>query len=108
MTNNQYTSNIRAKITLESRAGRLGDLGTIADKYDVAVSTACGALNNVVVENTAVAQRCCDHLRYVVIRANSMSSQKSRRSPVLETHQSFGSSIQNAQFTGVPVGAVAQ
>ncbi|OAX41613.1 hypothetical protein K503DRAFT_780550 [Rhizopogon vinicolor AM-OR11-026] len=28
----------------------LGRLGTIPDKYDVAVSTACGAVNNMVVE----------------------------------------------------------
>ncbi|KAJ6245863.1 structural maintenance of chromosomes protein [Anaeramoeba flamelloides] len=32
--------------------GRLGDLGTIDPKYDVAISTACGALNNIVVETT--------------------------------------------------------
>ena len=43
--------------------GRLGDLGTIDDKYDVAITTACGALNHIVVENTAVAQYCCDMLR---------------------------------------------
>jgi structural maintenance of chromosome 4 len=43
--------------------GRLGDLGTIDGKYDVAVTTACGALNHIVVENTQVAQRCCDLLR---------------------------------------------
>ena len=43
--------------------GRLGDLGTIDDKYDVAITTACGALNHIVVENTAVAQYCCDLLR---------------------------------------------
>lgn len=43
--------------------GRLGDLGAIEDKYDVAITTACGGLNNIVVENTAVAQFCCDLLR---------------------------------------------
>jgi structural maintenance of chromosome 4 len=43
--------------------GRLGDLGAIDDKYDVAITTACGALNNIVVENSAVAQYCCDLLR---------------------------------------------
>ena len=43
--------------------GRLGDLGTIEDKFDVAITTACGGLNNIVVENTAVAQYCCDLLR---------------------------------------------
>ena len=29
--------------------GRLGDLGAIDEKYDVAISTACGALDNIVV-----------------------------------------------------------
>ena len=43
--------------------GRLGDLGTIDDKYDIAITTSCGALNHIVVENTAVAQYCCDLLR---------------------------------------------
>ena len=32
--------------------GRLGSLGTIESKYDVAISTACGALNWIVVETT--------------------------------------------------------
>lgn len=36
--------------------GRLGDLGTIDDKYDVAVSTACGALNNIVCDTIETAQ----------------------------------------------------
>ena len=29
--------------------GRLGDLGSIDDKYDIAVSTACGQLDYIVV-----------------------------------------------------------
>ena len=33
--------------------GRLGDLGTIADEYDCAVTTACGVLNNIVVSGRA-------------------------------------------------------
>ena len=37
--------------------GRLGDLGAIDKKYDVAVSTAVGALDYVVVETTADALR---------------------------------------------------
>ena len=36
-------------LTVHSK-GRLGSLGTIPDKYDVAVSTACPALNNMVVD----------------------------------------------------------
>lgn len=43
--------------------GRLGDLGTIDDKYDVAITTACPALNNMVVDNVDVGQKCIDHLR---------------------------------------------
>ena len=43
--------------------GRLGDLGAVDAKYDVAVSTACGALDYVVVETTADAQACVAHLR---------------------------------------------
>ncbi|CCI46058.1 unnamed protein product [Albugo candida] len=43
--------------------GRLGDLGAIDSKYDVAVSTACSALNNMVVETTRGAQQCVDYLR---------------------------------------------
>ncbi|KAK3135188.1 hypothetical protein QOZ80_5BG0415790 [Eleusine coracana subsp. coracana] len=43
--------------------GRLGDLGAIDAKYDVAISTACGALNWIVVETTNAAQACVDLLR---------------------------------------------
>ncbi|KAF0686286.1 Aste57867_21892 [Aphanomyces stellatus] len=43
--------------------GRLGDLGAIDAKYDVAISTACGALDNLVVETTQGAQQCVAYLR---------------------------------------------
>ena len=43
--------------------GRLGDLGTIDDKYDVAITTACGALNNLVVDTVEQGQGCIEHLR---------------------------------------------
>ncbi|KAL3941771.1 MAG: hypothetical protein SGBAC_003915 [Bacillariaceae sp.] len=43
--------------------GRLGDLATIPEKYDVAVSTACGMLDHIVVQTTAGAQRCLEFLR---------------------------------------------
>lgn len=43
--------------------GRLGDLGTIDDKFDVAVTTACSALNHLVVDTTAQAQACVEFLR---------------------------------------------
>ena len=43
--------------------GRLGNLGTIDEKYDVAISTACPALDNMVVETVEVGQHCIDYLR---------------------------------------------
>ncbi|CAE6532357.1 unnamed protein product [Rhizoctonia solani] len=50
--------------------GRLGNLGTIPDQYDVAVTTAAGGLNNMVVDTVEQAQACIEHLRkYNVGRA---------------------------------------
>jgi structural maintenance of chromosome 4 len=43
--------------------GRLGDLCTVSVKYDVAVSTAVGYLDHIVVQTTAGAQRCLEFLR---------------------------------------------
>lgn len=43
--------------------GRLGDLGYIDDQYDVAVSTACGSLDDMVVETVETAQQCIEYLR---------------------------------------------
>ena len=43
--------------------GRLGDLATIDDQYDVAVSTACTHLDSIVVETTAGVQKCLKFLR---------------------------------------------
>ncbi|KAJ3072602.1 hypothetical protein HDU98_003325 [Podochytrium sp. JEL0797] len=43
--------------------GRLGDLGVIDDKYDVAITTACGSLNNIVVETVECAQKCIEFLK---------------------------------------------
>lgn len=43
--------------------GRLGDLATISEQYDIAVSTACGMLDHIVVQTTAGAQKCLDFLR---------------------------------------------
>lgn len=43
--------------------GRLGDLGAIDAKYDVAISTACGPLDNVVVDTVDTAQACIEFLR---------------------------------------------
>ncbi|KAF1362576.1 RecF/RecN/SMC protein [Lizonia empirigonia] len=43
--------------------GRLGNLGTINQKYDVAISTACPQLDNMVVDSVESGQQCIEHLR---------------------------------------------
>lgn len=43
--------------------GRLGDLGSIDDKYDVAISTACSSLDYVVVETIDTAVTCVEFLK---------------------------------------------
>ncbi|KAJ1988089.1 Structural maintenance of chromosomes protein 4 [Dimargaris cristalligena] len=42
---------------------RLGSLGVIDDQYDVAISTACPSLDNIVVADVPAAQKCIEHLR---------------------------------------------
>ncbi|KAJ1969692.1 Structural maintenance of chromosomes protein 4 [Dispira parvispora] len=42
---------------------RLGNLGVIDDQYDVAISTACPSLDNLVVDDVASAQKCIEYLR---------------------------------------------
>ena len=48
---------------IEGFHGRLGNLGTIDQKYDVAISTACASLENLVVDSVEVGQQCIDYLR---------------------------------------------
>nr|XP_023017853.1 structural maintenance of chromosomes protein 4 [Leptinotarsa decemlineata]XP_023017854.1 structural maintenance of chromosomes protein 4 [Leptinotarsa decemlineata] len=43
--------------------GRLGDLGAIDQKYDIAISTACGPLDNIVVDSVSTAQWCIEFLK---------------------------------------------
>ena len=43
--------------------GRLGSLGTIPEKYDVAISTACPSLNHLVVDTVEQGQSCIEYLR---------------------------------------------
>lgn len=43
--------------------GRLGDLGGIDSKYDVAISTCCGRLDNIVVDTINTAQKCIEFLK---------------------------------------------
>lgn len=53
----------RTSGAIEGIHGRLGDLGAIDAKFDVAASTACPALDYIVVETTSAAQRCVELLR---------------------------------------------
>ena len=48
---------------IEGLHGRLGNLGAIDEKYDVAISTACPSLENMVVDTVEVGQQCIDYLR---------------------------------------------
>uniref|UniRef100_A0A8B9QD51 Structural maintenance of chromosomes protein n=1 Tax=Apteryx owenii TaxID=8824 RepID=A0A8B9QD51_APTOW len=43
--------------------GRLGDLGAIDEKYDVAISSSCGALDYIVVNTIDTAQECVNFLK---------------------------------------------
>ncbi|XP_029472941.1 structural maintenance of chromosomes protein 4 isoform X2 [Rhinatrema bivittatum] len=43
--------------------GRLGDLGAIDEKYDVAISSSCGALDHIVVDTIDTAQECVHFLK---------------------------------------------
>ncbi|KAH9058282.1 RecF/RecN/SMC N terminal domain-containing protein [Lactarius vividus] len=57
--------------------GRLGSLGTIPDKYDVAITTACGSLNNMVVDTVQQGQACIEYLRKQNVgRANFLVLEK--------------------------------
>ncbi|KAL9227011.1 hypothetical protein vseg_002759 [Gypsophila vaccaria] len=56
---------LRAKETNQIKGihGRMGDLGAIDAKYDVAISTACPGLDYILVETAEAAQKCVDLLR---------------------------------------------
>lgn len=43
--------------------GRLGDLGAIDEEFDIAISTACGALDHIVVDTINTAQKCVEYLK---------------------------------------------
>jgi structural maintenance of chromosome 4 len=43
--------------------GRLGNLGAIDSRFDVAISTACPSLDNLVVDSVEVGQQCIEYLR---------------------------------------------
>ncbi|KAL3847105.1 hypothetical protein ACJMK2_018035 [Sinanodonta woodiana] len=54
---------LKKKGTMPGICGRLGDLGAIDEKYDVAISTACGALDNIVVDTINTGQKCVEFLK---------------------------------------------
>ncbi|KAI0334017.1 RecF/RecN/SMC protein [Cubamyces sp. BRFM 1775] len=65
-TNNRVLDSLvrlRTAGRIQGFHGRLGSLGTIPDKYDVAVSTACGQLNHMVVDTVEQGQACIEYLR---------------------------------------------
>ncbi|KAJ8388658.1 hypothetical protein AAFF_G00130670 [Aldrovandia affinis] len=43
--------------------GRLGDLGAIDEKYDIAISSSCGSLDNILVDTIDTAQKCVNFLK---------------------------------------------
>ncbi|KYM95663.1 PREDICTED: structural maintenance of chromosomes protein 4 [Cyphomyrmex costatus] len=60
--------------------GRLGDLGAIDVKYDVAVSTACGPLDDIIVDTVTTAQACVTFLRqHNIGRATFIALEKQQR-----------------------------
>ncbi|KAJ7589585.1 RecF/RecN/SMC [Mycena floridula] len=66
---------------LEGFHGRLGSLGKIDDKYDVAITTACGSLGNMVVDTVEQGQACIEYLRRNNVgRASFMVLEKLRGS----------------------------
>ncbi|KAJ3218231.1 hypothetical protein HDU67_006340 [Dinochytrium kinnereticum] len=55
--------NLRDSGKVPGICGRLGDLGVIDEKYDIAVTTACGALNSIVVETVKSGEICLEYLK---------------------------------------------
>lgn len=43
--------------------GRLGDLGTIGEEYDIAISTGCGLLDYIVVDTVETGEKCIQFLK---------------------------------------------
>lgn len=63
ISQNRIVQALLNESNIEGVCGRLGDLGTIDSKYDIAISTACGFLNSIVVETTAAATECVEYLK---------------------------------------------
>ncbi|XP_023935989.2 structural maintenance of chromosomes protein 4 [Bicyclus anynana] len=84
LTANRSRGRVLDSLMKEKRAGnlpgifgRLGDLGGIDAKYDVAISTCCGALDNIVVDTVDTAQACVEYLkRHDIGRATFVALEK--------------------------------
>ncbi|KAH8199341.1 hypothetical protein TruAng_006473 [Truncatella angustata] len=78
---NVLTALMRMKETgrIDGFHGRLGNLGSIDKVYDVAISTACGALDNFVTDTVEAGQQCIEYLRKTNLgRGNFMCLDKLR------------------------------
>ncbi|KAI0312986.1 hypothetical protein OF83DRAFT_592772 [Amylostereum chailletii] len=56
-------NNLSRQGRIQGFYGRLGGLGKIDSKYDVAISTACGQLHHMVVDHVEQGQTCIEYLR---------------------------------------------
>ena len=74
MSKSQHESRDKSRVLKELRAakerglikgfyGRLGDLGSIHERYDIAISTACSQLECIVVETVTDAEQCINYLK---------------------------------------------
>ncbi|KAI0838547.1 nuclear condensin complex subunit Smc4 [Hypoxylon sp. FL0890] len=70
LSQNQNRGNVLAALMrmkesgrIDGFHGRLGNLGTIDEKYDVAISTACPSLDNFVTDTVEAGQQCIEYLR---------------------------------------------
>lgn len=77
-------SKLKQQGRLRGFHGRLGDLGRIDEKYDVAISTACPQLDNLVCDSVETGQSCLAHLkqtnagRAVILCLNALSASDSK------------------------------
>ncbi|KAI1139430.1 nuclear condensin complex subunit Smc4 [Hypoxylon sp. FL0543] len=70
LSQNQNRGNVLAALMrmresgrIDGFHGRLGNLGMIDEKYDVAISTACPSLDNFVTDTVEAGQQCIEYLR---------------------------------------------
>ncbi|EGG04364.1 uncharacterized protein MELLADRAFT_89441 [Melampsora larici-populina 98AG31] len=77
-------SKLKQQGRLRGFHGRLGDLGRIDEKYDIAISTACPQLDNLVCDSVETGQSCLAHLkqtnagRAVILCLNALSASDSK------------------------------